>query len=246
MRKNRTSLILWVLLAAFISMIAIPTCNAQKDKVDHFMAGALIGTTATTFTINQTTLTSLYTTLGSVVLIGGGKELVWDKWMGNGVASWEDFGADVVGSLAGWGLVTGFKEIVTSERRGVSKGAKVLGVFVGSILLDAAGDALNDEGEKVWGHTLNALSTGVLLASPFILDMEFRDIGWYIVSYLSLRVALFDPMYNITRGLDPNFIGSTSGWDKALQKLNPPDHMMYFGRAIFLGVGVTIPINEIK
>ena len=112
MRKNRTHWLFWIAVIAFIAMIAVPTCNAQipKDKQDHIIAGALIGTTSTFMTINQPPLKSLGVTLGSVVVIGGvGKELIYDKWMGKGVASWSDFGADVIGSLAGWGLVTTFK-----------------------------------------------------------------------------------------------------------------------------------------
>lgn len=33
--------------------------------------------------------------------VGALKELVYDKWLGKGTASWGDFGADVVGVLIG-------------------------------------------------------------------------------------------------------------------------------------------------
>lgn len=112
--KNRTHWLFWATIIAFIAMIVIPTaCDAQipKDKVDHFMSGVLIGTTSTFLTINQPARTSLYVTLGSVAVIGGGKELIWDGLLNKGVASWSDFGADVIGSLAGWGFISGLKLI---------------------------------------------------------------------------------------------------------------------------------------
>jgi len=164
MRKNRTGLVLWIALIAFVAMIAIPVkCAAQID-----------------------------------------------------------------------------------EKKELPESVKVISLFVGSIVLDAVGDALCDDGHKVWGHTFNAASTGLLLASPFILNIEFKDWGWYAISYLSFRIALFDPMYNIIRGLHPNYIGNTSGWDKFMQELNPPLNSLYFGRAIFFTVGISIPIKHIK
>lgn len=35
------------------------------------------------------------------ILVGAGKELVWDKWLGKGHASWHDFLCDLAGVVLG-------------------------------------------------------------------------------------------------------------------------------------------------
>jgi hypothetical protein len=94
--------------------------------------------------------------------------------------------------------------------------AKVITVYTSSIVLNAVGDGLNDSGSKQWGHFCNAASIGILLTSPFIIDYEKSKWGWYLTSYTSLRIALFDYSYNLTRGLGLNYIGGTSTWDRVL------------------------------
>ena len=121
---------------------------------------------------------------------------------------------------------------------------KVISLYSGSIILDAVGDGLNDSGHKAWGHLCNAGSVGVLLTSPFLINYEKNKWGWYFASYIGLRVGLFDYVYNETRGLGLNYIGGTSNWDKIMKKLNPPN--TYLGRAVFLSIGISIPINELK
>jgi len=135
-----------------------------------------------------------------------------------------------------------YKEPVKKER--IPQSVKVIAVYASSIVLDAVGDGLNDSGDKGWGHFCNAASVGVLLASPFIIDYEKSKWGWYLTSYVGLRIAMFDYTYNATRGLPLNYIGGTSTWDKTLKKLNPPN--TYLGRSVFLTVGIAIPINELK
>ena len=127
----------------------------------------------------------------------------------------------------------------------IPESVKVIGVYTGSILLNAIGDGLNDSGDKGWGHACNAASVGLLLSSPFIIDYDKSKWGYYLASYVSLRIALFDPSYNLTRGLPVTYIGNTSTWDKGLQKLSPPDGLM-FGRGVSFIVGISIPIKEFK
>ena len=120
---------------------------------------------------------------------------------------------------------------------------KVIALYSSAIILNAIGDGLNDSGEKQWGHACNAASIGILLTSPFIIDYEKSKWGWYLTSYVSLRIALFDYGYNLTRGLPLNYIGGTSTWDKVMKQMNPPD--TYMGRGVFFIVGITIPINKL-
>lgn len=123
------------------------------------------------------------------------------------------------------------------RRYGVEKDYswELLGIFASSILLDAVGDGLNDRGDKVWGHGLQAASTGVLLASPFIIDIDLSKWGYYLASYVTMRIALFDFAYNATRGLPLDYVGNSSLWDKGLQEFRPPLGGQVWGRGVSLG-----------
>jgi len=118
---------------------------------------------------------------------------------------------------------------------------KIISTYASSIVLDAMGDGLNDSNHKNWGHLCNAASVGILLTSPFIIDYDKNKWGYYLTSYVALRVALFDYTYNTTRDLPLNYIGNSSYWDKGMQKLNPPD--TYMIRGVYFILGVAIPIN---
>lgn len=129
-------------------------------------------------------------------------------------------------------------------KKRLSEPVKVITLYAGSILLDAAGDALNDSQHKDWGHLCNAASVGILLTSPFIIDYEKSKWAWYLTSYIGLRIAIFDYTYNTVRGLPLNYIGNNSNWDYFMRKLNPPD--FYLGRSVAFVIGVSIPINELR
>jgi len=122
---------------------------------------------------------------------------------------------------------------------------KIIILFLIAVIFDAAGDALNDSHRKGIGHALQAIFVGLLLMSPFFIDVALNSWGWYLASYICLRIALFDPIYNITRGLKWNFIGTTSLWDKTRMAFNPPASGEIFGRAIFLAAGIFMIINEL-
>lgn len=120
---------------------------------------------------------------------------------------------------------------------------KIIGIYTASIVLNTIGDGLNDSGKKQWGHLCNAANIGLLLSSPFVIKYDKSKWGWYLASYVALRIAVFDYTYNSTRGLPLNYIGGSSTWDKALQEIKPPETS--FARAIFFTLGVAIPINEL-
>jgi len=123
--------------------------------------------------------------------------------------------------------------------------AKTIALYSASIILDAVGDGYNDSGNKVLGHSLNAVSTGLLVASPFILDADKHNWGWYAASYVSLRVGLFDMSYNATRGLPLQYVGNSSIYDKTVAATKSPDSWLFAGRTFCLFIGVVIPINEL-
>jgi len=130
------------------------------------------------------------------------------------------------------------------DRITIPEPVKVLTIFTASILLDAVGDGLYDNGQKTWGHSLQAASTGLLLVSPLFLNMDKDNFWWYLASYVSLRIAFFDYTYNITRGLPLEYRGSTSLWDKTINEFNPPSTMWH--RSVFLTIGIVIPIKELQ
>jgi hypothetical protein len=71
----------------------------EQDKLRHMASSGLIVVLLAYFTgIAGATLISL--------LIGGIKEVVWDKWMKRGCCDPEDLIADVVGALIGAGIMT--------------------------------------------------------------------------------------------------------------------------------------------
>ena len=60
-----------------------------------------------------------------------------------------------------------------------------------------------------------------------------------------MRMALFDPAYNITRGLNMGYVGNTSYWDKGIQMFDPPQGMKIWGHSVVFIIAITIPINQL-
>jgi len=119
-----------------------------------------------------------------------------------------------------------------------------LGIYSSSIALNAIGDGLKDSGYKDWGHFCNAASIGVLVTYPFITnnDKTFKSFATSLGSYAFLRFGMFDPIYNSVRGLPIDYIGNTSFYDKALQKMNPQAGLN-FARVVSLTVGISLTLN---
>jgi hypothetical protein len=118
-----------------------------------------------------------------------------------------------------------------------------IGLTTSSVVLNAAGDAMMDEGEKVWGHSLRAASIAVLLINPLITEAQREDWLPYVLQYVFIRFALFDYTYNATRGLPMGYTGNTSMYDKAMQKV--PNGFEAWSKSIFLTVGITINLREL-
>ena len=83
-------------------------------------------------------------------------------------------------------------------------GIIALSVILVSIILGAIGDGLNDRGKKVIGHALRGGGYAVLVASPWLLniDPDFPiqyGIG-YGLSYWFIRMGTFDLIRNISKG----------------------------------------------
>lgn len=130
------------------------------------------------------------------------------------------------------------------EKRGIPESIKVIGIIAGSVILEAIGDAKYDEGNKEIGKLYQAVSIGILVASPFILDIDRSKWAWYFASYISMRIALFDPIYNLNRNLPMGYVGNTSFWDKSINYFDPPEGIKVFGHSLALIVAISIPINH--
>ena len=120
--------------------------------------------------------------------------------------------------------------------------AITLATNLAAITLDAMGDAYNDMGKKELGHALNAASVGTLLVRPFLSDMN-GNAGWYISSYILLRMGCFDILYNQVRGLPIGYSGTSSFWDNTWNK--HPDSWKLAYQSLYFTVGFVIPIKEL-
>ena len=114
---------------------------------------------------------------------------------------------------------------------------------IAAVSLDAIGDGLMDSGQKEWGHAVNAASVGVLISIPLCQGFTFKEWCWYAASYTFTRIAIFDPVYNMTRGLPLNYHGTTSTWDKTLGGMNAGG-LETFARSIFFTASISIPIQQ--
>jgi len=119
---------------------------------------------------------------------------------------------------------------------------KVIGIYTASIILNGIGDGLNNSNRKTAGHVINALSIGMLVASPFLMDYDKKKWYWYFATYTSLRIGLFDWTYNMTRKLPFGYVGTTAPTDKfyKILVLNPN-----IPRPIFLSLGIVIPLTKL-
>ena len=117
-----------------------------------------------------------------------------------------------------------------------------LGLFTGSIVLNAVGDGLNDSGNKEWGHLCNAASIGLTLSIPLIIKVDKDNWYCYLLEYMFIRFAIFDYTYNMTRGLPYDYIGDSSSYDKAL---GSQEHLI-FPKTLSLTVGIAINFQQFK
>jgi uncharacterized protein YfiM (DUF2279 family) len=106
------------LVTILVALLFCRNCSAQvpKDKQDHFAVGVFIGFSGSSMTIG--TNRSLIVSLSSAAIIGGGKELIYDKWMGRGTPEFKDFAYTVAGSVTGWAIVKLFKSGTQKKRHG--------------------------------------------------------------------------------------------------------------------------------
>jgi hypothetical protein len=117
--------------------------------------------------------------------------------------------------------------------------AKIIGLYSASIIVNGIGDGLNDNHQKTLGHLYNAASIGLLVASPFLVKYTKKNWFWYVATYTSLRIGLFDTTYNITRKLPINYEGTTSATDKLYKAIGISPAVL---KSNFFAIGVSLPL----
>jgi len=136
----------------------------------------------------------------------------------------------------------------------------VLSIIVGSLIVGSIGDGLNNRPNKVIkgeddeikkvisykpaGHILKAAEIGLLLLSPFLISVDILDLIPYVSSYMLARAVIFNPLYNVARGVDINYIGNSNLWDKFLRKLKLPNWGYWTARIVLLVASIGIIFNE--
>lgn len=124
---------------------------------------------------------------------------------------------------------------------------KVLTVHLTSITLNAVGDAfIVQDYNRQYAHVMRATALGLEMIGPFLIEPDMDNWWVYLASYVSLRIAIFDPIYNLSRDLPWNYRHDASYWDLAVNQFNPPAGIEVFGRSVFFIIGVTIPISELR
>jgi len=122
---------------------------------------------------------------------------------------------------------------------------KIITVHLTSITLNAISDSwIATDKNRQAAHLLNAGSIGLMMTGPLICDIKKGDWLAYLSSYLCIRVAIFDPVYNVARGEAWNKRWNASYWDLGVNQFSPPPGLEAFGRGIFFTIGIAIPITE--
>lgn len=123
---------------------------------------------------------------------------------------------------------------------------KTIGIYASSIALNAVADGLNDNGNKNWAHVARIASYVPLAASPWILKYQNNKGEWltYITTYVGIRFATFDYIYNSTRGLPLNYFGTTSVHDKVLGQIGRSDGF-FAGRVAVISFSLSFTFNNL-
>ena len=114
-------------------------------------------------------------------------------------------------------------------------------IFLVLILWDAVGDGLRAKGKQIPHHILEAVSVALWLAIALIVArgwLEWRDSQ--IVMYITLRIAIFDIIFNIVKGNKWSYVGTSSiygivlSWFTKLPRVKEPGFLIWVIRAMAL------------
>ena len=126
---------------------------------------------------------------------------------------------------------------------------RIIATNITAVSLEAIGDGLRDNAwithnstTSTIGHISQAMGTGLIISIP--LGQSFTTSEWfnYVASYILTRIAIFDPIYNTTRGLPWDYHGGSSLWDIAMDGADPGDGLIV-ARGVTFIVSVSIPLQ---
>ena len=114
--------------------------------------------------------------------------------------------------------------------------------LIAFVVLSALSDALYNDGVKVWAHSLEVIWKGMLVFSIPI----FKPAKWwiFIIALVCWNIIGFDYFYNLFAGLEWDYIGSTSLWDK-FHKMYPGVGLIWL-RGIVLALVVSLHVKYLK
>jgi hypothetical protein len=139
-------------------------------------------------------------------------------------------------------LISLLSSLLIFARAQEYKALKVIGTMVTWSVLNGIGDGLNDNGQKGWGHAVNALSYATLIGGTVWSEPERKDWLRYITIAAGMRFVTFDASYNLTRNLPVNYIGTTAWSDRA--QSNVPAHFRTFTKAVVGCVTIGFTFNQ--
>jgi hypothetical protein len=107
------------------------------------------------------------------------------------------------------------------------------------VIWDATGDALRAKGKQIPHHLLESVSVALWLFLLVALDREW--LKWHdrlIVMYITIRIAIFDVIFNVIKGNKWSYVGESSIYGKLLSwfslKVKEPGHLIWVIRVIAL------------
>lgn len=109
-------------------------------------------------------------------------------------------------------------------------------VLTTSVIAGGIGDGLNSRQYFAQGHALNALAIGGLLAYPFLGKVNWKT----PLTYILIRYALFDLMYNIGAHRDWNYRGGANYYNQSIGHVP----LGVLNGTKFLSLGISIYINS--
>jgi hypothetical protein len=115
-----------------------------------------------------------------------------------------------------------------------------IGLITTSVVAGALGDGLNSRTKYSSGHALCALSYASLIALPFVVKPNWK----FPVSYILLRYALFDALYNVGAKRNINYIGGKNYYDESIGKM--PLSVMNGTKIVSIGIVVLLNAKKHK
>ena len=88
-------------------------------------------------------------------------------------------------------------------------------ILLGIVLIDATGDGFRTRRWQILHHILEVLGIAMWI-SLLLVNIEFQPI--HVIMYITGRIALFDPVYNLSSGNSLSYIGKSSLYDRLLRK----------------------------